>query len=345
MVDVSGVLPPLPDSKSWGATVDDLDRDGWPDLVLLRHEFSNMSDLLLHNDGGTYSIQWRLRTLDRHACTPGQFNNDGRRDLYCVAGADRPDEGPLTHNDLWLQQRDRTFMQQALEWHAGDITGRGRQTLAFDHNQDGLTDLFVGNAPDPAGPNVLLTNVGGDFTSEPFQPENGSSACATRHGPNIALCYFNAPSQVLRAAEPHELVTSGTGKWMTNWTDAKPYGPSGSFVFLSRVGLEFSDGKKVTTPRRGWDLAVGDFDGDGRRDVYVVAAGCDASTPTNPPDMVYLARGAGWELVDEPTSTGGCGNVAEAVDVDRDGRSEVLLMEGDGDTLARGPIRLLRLSQ
>ena len=73
-------------------------------------------------------------------------------------------------------------------------------------------------------------------------------------------------------------------------------------------------------------LAIGDFDHNGRPDIYVVQARADCMELLHDlaPDLVYWGRPTGvWERQKLPQDNAGCGHQAETVDGDK-----VLLTNG-----------------
>jgi hypothetical protein len=80
-------------------------------------------------------------------------------------------------------------------------------------------------------------------------------------------------------------------------------------------------------------LAIGDFNRDGMKDVYVVLQKSDCKTTFQDvaPDVVFEGRsGPTWVIKKQPQAYGGCGHMAETVD-----GSKVLLL--NGGVSYRGP--------
>jgi hypothetical protein len=103
---------------------------------------------------------------DRHGCTAGDINRDGRVDLHCGIGAG---SGEGTKQDeLWIAQPDGTYVNQVASWGLVDPYGRGRRSLMFDFNNDGLLDLYTTNlgfrADGQRSENILWVNHGDPAT-------------------------------------------------------------------------------------------------------------------------------------------------------------------------------------
>jgi len=84
----------------------------------------------------------------------GDFNNDGRLDLYHVNGFKLPDPGDPRatefHNDparFFVSNQNGTFTDQAAPLGVAD-TGQGRGLVCFDYDRDGDLDLFIANNQD-----------------------------------------------------------------------------------------------------------------------------------------------------------------------------------------------------
>ena len=158
-------------SRTFGAVVFDDNGDGWPDIFLGRHDEAAW---LFRNDHGHFvrvkADVFPSRT-DRHECSAGDFNGDGRLDLFCPVGGESGLQPKHTPDQLWIQQPDGTFVDDGRALPL-DPYGRSHHSLVFDANGDGRPDILVGNvSPRSDGkpdPNRLFLNEGnGKWRSAP----------------------------------------------------------------------------------------------------------------------------------------------------------------------------------
>ncbi len=123
---------------SMGATFFDYDDDGDADLYLI-HD-ANQDFILYQNDGTGHFTDISVKTKANFksqgmGVSAGDFNNDGRMDLYITN---------LFDNALLLHQADGTFKDIAKEAGVNDY-GMGWGNVWLDCNNDGMRDIYVCN--------------------------------------------------------------------------------------------------------------------------------------------------------------------------------------------------------
>ncbi|UJA21337.1 VCBS repeat-containing protein [Thermoleophilia bacterium SCSIO 60948] len=362
-------------TKSHGATVADFDGDGLEDILIVLHN-TRFPRLEINQGDGTYAD--RTAQLfpsnpgvdDYHSCPAADIDRDGDIDFYCTHGGNRGGVGPNA-NELWVQGADGTFSERAREYRVGDPYGRGREATFIDADGDEWPDLFVGNTfprdDGRSGANRFFLGVDGTR----FRAAPGFGLNRTIGGDNLA-----AARDMDRDGDEDLVICSKTGLWLFDnvrerrfrgerltrrnedscrdayvgrWNDdARP-----DIALASRTRVRVltgrANGRFGQIASRAADdvgsVALGDVDGDGRDDVYLVRLGEDrpgepASTPDRT-DRLYLNRRGGRRLAPQPipqTRTG-LGESATPLDYDRNGLDDFLVLNGLRES--QGPITLL----
>jgi hypothetical protein len=148
-----------------GATVVDINQDGWPDLYVCRYDAPNL--LFNNNHDGTFTERAHeygldIRDSSVHAVF-ADYDRDGYLDCFIVTNILDFEKSPQGRRDyLMHNNRNGTFTDVSKQ--AG-ITGiaQGHTAIWFDANQDGWPDLYVANdfeTPD----RFYLNNRDGTFT-------------------------------------------------------------------------------------------------------------------------------------------------------------------------------------
>ncbi len=358
MVDIAGTVGIAETTDAYHVSVADYNGDGWPDFLFNRGWSKPMR--LYRNIGGRFQEDKRtdFGIKDRLDCEWGDPNVDGRPDLYCAVGAQYGTA--LKANQLWIQQADGTFKDEAAAWGVTDPYGRGRQVTFFNLNGDKFPDLFVGNEyPRVDGiptPNRVFVNVfknGRRQFEERIIPgvtaEIGAAACAFAAdvdgdgdddlfvcGNNGLRIYRNdfrqgrgfkdmAPSLGLSAYHTDVVAADVNGDGKRDLVLATPNNVS---IRLQTGSWTFGRPQVISwTSIRS--LAVADVDGVGGLDVYVLrsqgVSGIGGAKP-NPADLLLRNSGNGAFTVQiaGTWSTKGIGGRCAAIDHDNDGRAGIL---------------------
>jgi hypothetical protein len=353
---------------TFSAAPADYDSDGDTDLFIGYH---NKGGKLWRNNGGTFirvsPASWPAR-VDRHDCAWADANADGRLDQYCTVGRTAANNvKDATHdNELWLQQPDGTFIDQGTAWGVGDPYGRGRATTFIDANGDAYPDLFVGNelprSTDPdggaGGENKLFLNDRGQrFLAAPGFGLNQfvGALCAqavdyNRDGwQDLFLC--GSQRSVLyrnNGGQGFTETTSTVGIITAKRLDAD-FGDLNRDGYLDVVSINganvkyqlnmggtFGAAKTMMTLTKGLATTLGDSDGDGDLDVYVLQT---ADSTGNLPDFLLVNSGLSFSRVQAPAA-GGSGDTVESLDYDGNGTMDFVVL--NGHLSAAGPTQLLR---
>jgi hypothetical protein len=368
--------------SSYAVAVADVNDDGWPD-VLIGHHGSRPAELFLNQPdgaGGTLGFEPVTRLVDtiharpdRHGCIFGDPNLDRLLDIVCMKGAQQGTA--MKWNELWIQGPAGTWTDRAHAWGIEDVWGRGRHPAWIDLNGDRWPDLFLGNDEprydNHTSPNRTFVNVGGTRFREVDLgvTEQDGSACV-----QVLDVNDDGRDDILLCGDVRTHLYVRQGNRFVDETAAYgippfPIANGGEIVDLSGDGipdlvlvhlhdieirLGTADGTFGSPVLRramghGHGLAVGDVNGDAAPDVYAVD-GCDDRV--NEPDLLLLNDGTGrdWTQLALPElaagELAGCGDTAEMVDFDRDGRQDVVVLNGGGNAQPLdldGPDQLLTL--
>lgn len=146
----------------------DFNADGKPDLWISPHGYRSLNhpegkkfpSLYLNQRGGKFSNiisqVWPSGiTGDTHGSTWGDFDNDGDPDLLAVAGAQ---SGTGQSPNFFFVNNKGILNERAVALGLDYPLARGRASLWFDFNKDGLLDILQLNEkrPDGLAPSTLF---------------------------------------------------------------------------------------------------------------------------------------------------------------------------------------------
>jgi hypothetical protein len=346
-------------SKAWGSVVADFNRDGHDDIFITGHD-SNDRVWYWTPSGYTPSSQV-LRYVDRHDCDAADVNLDGLLDMYCAVGAEKGvGTGP---KELWMQQPDGIF-ELRLNFGAEDPYGRGRLPIFFDFNRDGYPDIYLTNLSTtrPDGqPNInrVFINQRGKKFVEANTLATGpwGSKCLAKGDINhdgwddLVVCNERGLGHLYINNQIGSFDDLAPRIFSSKWIDAKLADINGDGkddllmitdtnrlqMWMNSGGGNFFESLSFedALPATAVSLVVGDFNLDGRQDVYVVLRDdkCPRTLQDKAPDLVYGGRAdGGWDKTELLQDYAGCGHLADGVD-----GANVLLMNGGETATWRGP--------
>lgn len=347
-------------TRSYHAVVDDFDADGWPDVMVSHHaskkffpEIPEDGIYFLRGDKFVKEVVFPLE--DRHACDAGDVNGDGLVDLYCQLGGAAGTSSEKV-DELWVQQPDGSFLDEFEGSGVADPYGRGRFPALFDVDDDGDLDLLLtaGHRPGPESLSSLWINKGsGVFRQGPGWGFNGYDASKPRldaHNGWVLMADDGRARVFRRSDDRYEDVggSIGAGGWYSH------HGVIVDFDGNERLDAVVAHGRGVAVrslqPLRtiGIDVrilsakavAVGDFDGDGHQDIYLVRSGTGCSAPeTSANRDDFILYGPDLTERDRIPMSQGCGAFAVPIDLDGDGTDEVFVL--NGQEMARGPLLIV----
>jgi len=283
-----GVSNDLPAMMGGGVCWLDYDGDGWLDLFVVnsfsesdRGRWEKRGGLprtaLFHNVRGSFVNVSKKSGADLQirgeGCVAADFNGDGHTDLLITTA---------TYDKLLWNNGDGTFTEGAkvagidsFGWHSGaavaDVNGDGRPDLfiagytdlntpvanatgGFPSNYQGVRDLLYLNEGNDKHGHARFREVG---------VQAGLEATRFRHGLGALFTDYNGDGRpdlyVANDEDPNQLYEN------VPWPGGAAADPAGlGFRFEERGAAE-----GVDDPYAGMGIASGDYNGDGRPDLFV----------------------------------------------------------------------------
>ena len=327
----------------------DYDGDGWLDLFAV-NSYAEAETARWQEAGGLpesalyRNVQGKFEDVSAESganlavrgngCVAADFDLDGHADLYVTTAR---------VNALLWNEGDGTFTEgagpagvDAYGWHSGAAVG--------DLNEDGWPDLFVAGYADVNNLNpdavtgfpntylgvrdlLFLSNgpeAGGRVTFREVGVEAGLEAVSFEHGLGALLSDLDRDGDldlyVANDTDPNRLYES------VPWPGGAEADPAGlGFRFEERAA-----GAGVADPNAGMGIAGGDYDGDGREDLFVTNARSQvhAVYRSAPPDE----NAPSWLDVRSepgPSFSDATGWGVSWADLDLDTDLDLLLVNGD----------------
>jgi hypothetical protein len=276
----------------WGLIAADFNGDGKADLAVFTESSNTAGVAILPGNGdGTFAPPAReTQLLVRLGLyVSGDFNGDGKLDL-AVANADNDSVYILLGNG------DGTFAQPLDTPVPGDASG-GIAIATGDFNEDGILDLAITTGRDNAAA-ILLGK--GDGT---FAPAPGSPFKVVGFFPgSLVAADFNGDGK-LDLAVPNFLSNTVS-------------------ILLGNGDGTFSEatGSPIQTGNEPVNMAVGDFNADGKVDLIV-----QGQSPANN-IVIFLGNGDGTFTHSTPATVTQAGPIA-AADFNGDGRLDLAVVD------------------
>lgn len=326
-----------------GVTVGDFNGDGKQDLAFAIGGYSKPQVAVLLGKGqGAFEPEVDYATAGSSSITIGDFNGDGKLDLV-IGGGDA-----YLGVSVLLGKGDGTFESYV----ATQIANNGCGAIAAaDLNQDKKGDLVCGSWPYyPGGVSVLVGNGDGTFSSPIFYPIQ-----PVGNGPNVvAIADFNGDGKAdIVSANYDGYDTSvflgngdGTFKSAKNYPGSiNPVGVvtgdfngdgiediasvagynlwAGVTVLIGRGDGTFAGHSNQTIAPYPYDMAAGDFNGDGKPDIAVDSINTPGAT------SVLLGNGKGGFAIHKDTNIGNTPSYLATGDFNRDGKLDIVAFDND----------------
>ena len=257
-----------------GVCVGDYNNDGYPDIYL--NNFG--PNILYRNNGdGTFTDVTKEAgvAVGNHVGAGTcflDFDGDGYLDLFVANYVDftfknhqishmngfpayvGPLHFPATANVLFRNNRDGTFTDVSVASGIASLKGSGMGVICADFDNDGDTDIIVGN---DLRPNFVLRNEGAGKFQEIGAP--------------LGLAYDSSGN--VQGSMGVECADWNNDGWLDFYIT--PYQRQLCSLYQSRNGAYFDDVARQTGAATGtypqvkWGTGIVDLDNDGHRDLFI----------------------------------------------------------------------------
>ncbi len=352
-------------TSTWGGLVHDFDGNGWRDILISRH--LGLPQLWLASASGLARGPGAAFTgVDRHGCDAADIDKNGLADVFCTVG--RVHGTATGRHELSMNVAGPAPSVARGSAGAVDPLGRGRQVTFIDYDDDGDDDLYITNANRrvdglPRG-NRFYRNVGGRFIPAPQVGLDRAvggrclwSGDIDRDGDEDLI---NCVTEPLDGRSRGIRLYRNDGGRLVDRTVKRGIKSIGDIdvavadvtgdkrpdlIQLTptrlRVSKQTDAGFKVIYQASTSDavaVAVGDVNKDKRADIYVQRGG----NGVNKRDFLLLNKqnGRKFKPMKIPQTSEGDADDVLAIDFDRNGRTDFLVLNGDQEP---GPVMLLSI--
>ena len=325
-----------------GIAVGDFNKDGKLDIAIAGGQSAAVA-VLLGNGDGTLGKETDYATFGSFSVITGDFNGDGNIDLavgsgYVGGGGDSV--------SILLGKGDGTFHS----YLPVAVPGNGNDSLAAaDLNRDGRLDLVVGSGSYPGGISVLLGNGDGSFAPAVFYVVPNSYSMnsvavadfnrdkrldivATDYTDNVLWVWLGNGDGTFKNPidYPASITAVGVVTGDFNGDGRQDIASVAGYMLSAAVTVLIGKGDGTFTnhvnhaiPPYPYDMAAGDFNGDGKPDLVV-------DSFNNPGSVsILLGNGKGRFTAHTDTNVGNYPSELTTGDFNGDGKLDVVVTASD----------------
>ena len=266
---------------TWGASWGDFNNDGWPDLWVGNHN-SKPSFYLNQQNGRFLDIIDKVwdedPSADKHGAAWADFDNDGDQDLVEVVDAIIYEDGTVCkacgRNHLFVNENGK-LSNKAKELGLDSYFGYRRTPLWFDADRDGRLDLLIVNTSGVGQPTSAIFHQRSDGFKESnkefgFRDDRRSRWDRVRDVLHNALRFDFKETPFLNMG-PHlefgqlaDLFGDGELALIVFSSPTRVYSIRNIPFTDVTATVGFPPGLEM-----GGDVAIEDFNGDGKLDMYL----------------------------------------------------------------------------
>jgi hypothetical protein len=281
-------------ARSTGASWGDFNKDGWPDLWV--GNLSLAPSLYLNQRDGTFvDIAAEVLSIpsdvDMLGSAWGDFDNDGDQDLMVMVGGQY---GKGVGPNLLLLNEDGVFRNIAPTVGLDLPFGRGRTPMWVDADKDGRLDIVLMNASreDGKAPSTLFRQ-----DSHIFRPANEHfNVLHLQRSPLSKLGDILRRILHLRSHPPDRINSHVRFAQLADFSGDRnleliTYMPMRIYKMDRVPSKDITTDFKLPYTRAVWDVAIEDFDGDLKMDIYMTRSRTTSDLIQTSP---YEIRGKLW---------------------------------------------------
>ncbi len=269
----AGINQSIPTAASaWG----DVNADGWPDIWVSNHHGLPPSLYVNQKNGKFIDLHSALiledLRADFHGVAWADYDNDGDQDMIAVTGGAA---GRGASPNYFFVNEGGQLINKAKQLGIDYPLGRGRTPLWLDVNQDGKLDILLMNRMRKEAPSALFVQTDNGFVDKTKKFRFSRAPRSSNGG------IFSDIKQLLgvsKQGKSGEIKVNNAFAQLASLSDQKQmeliaYTQPSRFYSIKSKGLKAVT-DKILLPKIAAveDVAIGDFNGDGEMDMFLVRA-------------------------------------------------------------------------